>query len=411
MYASLADGISGHFICPDSEKPNCNLERNKRLLVDENGVIVQLEDASNVDHEDIIWLPGFVDTHVHYPQHRVRGRSSGQLLPWLEETVFPEEARFGELAYATEVAEEFSEALLRRGTTCAQIFGSSDELATYALFSTLRKVGMRAQVGLTLMDQNAPLPLCVGPAEAEMAIRRLVKKWHGADRDRLQFIITPRFALSCSEELLALAGQLSEELNLGVQTHISENLEEVAAVASAFPQMKDYFAVYEHFGLAHEKSIFAHCIHLSEDEWDRMTALDCAVSHCPDSNFFLGSGLFPWRKAKKRNLRIGLGSDVGAGRTYCMRRIASSAYDTALALGHRQAPKSLLWHATRGGALAVQRKDIGCLDGGFECDLIGVRVDNLAQMSEEALFDRLLFQTDGFDVVAVYVRGQLIFQN
>ena len=409
--SNRADGITGLMICPSANQATCTIERHARLNVDPSGKILSREVLPNQPKTDRVWLPGFVDTHVHFPQHEIRGRSSGQLLPWLQQTVFPEEARFVDLAYATKVADAFCSALLKQGTTCAQIFGSSDELATYTLFSTLKKRGLRAHLGMTLMDQNAPPSLCVAASVAEQAIRRLVSKWHGADDDRLRFVITPRFALSCSDALLALAGKLSEELGLAVQTHLSENQDEVAAVRAAFPHLKDYFAVYEHYGLAHERSIFAHCIHLSDDEWQRMEARKCAVSHCPDSNFFLGSGRFNWGVSTERSIHIGLGSDVGAGRTYNMRRIASSAYDTALSLQQRQTPGALLWHATRGGAMAINRPKIGCLDTGFECDLICVRIENAHLMSREAIFDRLLFRTDTPDVEAVYVRGELVYHS
>ena len=389
----------------------CSIDRNARLVLNNSGEIIARETSSTDIDTNIVWLPGFVDTHVHYPQHRVRGRSSGELLPWLEQTVFPEESKFVELEYAATVAEEFCHALLQNGTTCAQIFSSSDELATYTLFATLKHRGLRAQVGLTLMDQNAPPELCVPPEAAEKAIRRLVRKWHGADHDRLRFVITPRFALSCSDELLTIAGKLSEELNLSVQTHLSENRDEIAAVAAAFPDARDYLDVYERYKLAHSNAIFAHCIHLSEDEWSRMESLDCAVSHCPDSNYFLGSGQFPWQVATERNVRIGLGSDVGAGRTYSIQRIAASAYDTSVQRKSRQTPDALLWYATRGGALAVNRDSIGCIEPGFECDLIGLRVPDAHLLSEDALFDRLLFQTDRPEVVAAYVRGQLVYES
>jgi guanine deaminase len=274
----------------------------------------------------------------------------------------------------------------------------------------LERRGLRAQAGLTLMDQGAPDVLCVNASDAESVIRRLAKKWHGADKDRLRFVITPRFALSCSPELLSLAGRLSKELDLPVQTHLSENTYEILAVRHMFPQHDDYLAVYEAFGLAHENTIFAHSIHLSDTEWSRIEHANCAVSHCPDSNNFLGSGQFPWRKATQFNVRIGLGSDVGAGRTYAMRKIASSAYDVALSGNCRQTPAALIWHATRGGALAVNRTEIGCLAPGFECDLIGVKILGAAHMTDAAIFDAILFR-DEVRIHSAYIRGKHVFSS
>jgi len=405
---TIANGIQGRFICPHPTQPDCKVASKIELRVNEHGVIDTLIDAPNTVVDDMVWIPGFVDTHVHYPQHRVRAQSSGALLPWLEQTVFPEEAKFVSPAYAAQVAQEFCDALLKHGTTCAQVFSSSDEIATDQLFETLHAKGLRAQAGLTLMDQGAPDALCVSAPHAEKAIRRLVKKWHQADHDRLRFVITPRFALSCSPELLRLAGNLSEALDLPVQTHLSENLDEIEAVRQMFPDHSDYLNVYEGFNLAHERTIFAHTIHLSDAEWSRLEHNQCAISHCPDSNNFLGSGQFPWRKATQFNVRIGLGSDVGAGRTYAIRKVASSAYDVALAGQSRKTPAALLWHATRGGALAVNRSEVGCLAPGFECDLVGLHVEGAAHMSDDALFDAILFR-DEVRVQSAFVRGKQVF--
>ena len=329
------------------------------------------------------------------------------MLPWLEQTVFPEESRFRSRTYAADVAQEFCDALLANGTTCAQIFSSSDAGATDELFAALDRVGLRAQAGLTLMDQGAPDALCVNSVDAENAIRQLVEKWHQADRDRLRFVITPRFALSCSSDLLKVAGRLSKEFNLPVQTHLSENPDEIKAVAAMFPQHEDYLSVYEHYNLAHERTIFAHCIHLSDSEWTRLNSI-IARFHIAPTAIILGSGHFAWQRAQQYNVRIGLGSDVGAGRTYAMRKIASSSYDVSLVTQQRKTPSSLLWHATRGGALAVNRTEIGCIEPGYDCDLIALNVPHSRDMSEEELFDAILFRDD-VEVHCAYVRGRKVF--
>lgn len=400
--------IEGRLVNPHSVKSECSVLDNLRVEWDQNGVISQLSTISKPPENDLVWLPGFVDTHVHFPQHRVRARSSGALLPWLEQTVFPEESKFLSRPYAATVAEEFCNALLVNGTTCAQVFSSSDVGATDELFAALDRVGLRAQAGLTLMDQGAPDSLCVNATDAERAIRQLVQKWHQADRDRLRFVITPRFALSCSTDLLEVAGRLSRELNLPVQTHLSENVDEIKAVAAMFPQHQDYLSVYEHYNLAHEQTIFAHCIHLSESEWTRIERTKSSISHCPDSNNFLGSGHFAWQQAKKHDVHIGLGSDVGAGRTYAMRKIAASSYDVSLVTQARKTPSALLWHATRGGALAVNRPEIGCIEPGYDCDMIALHIPHSRTMGEEELFDAILFR-DEVRVQCAYVRGRKVF--
>jgi len=352
-----------------------------------------------------VWMPGFVDAHVHFPQTRVLGRSSGALLDWLEQTVFPEEARFADKTYATTVAAEFCRALIASGTTTAAIYGSSHPVATAALFAALDRAHLRALVGLTLMDRGAPPALCLDARSALVAAETLIARWHEHDEGRLRFAVTPRFALSCSEALLDGAGELALRHGLPVQTHLSENLAEIAAVGKAFPDAAHYFDVYAKHGLCTERTVFGHCIHLSDEEWTALNAAGAAVAHCPDSNFFLGSGVMPLRRTLERGVRVGLGSDVGAGRTFSLRRIAASAYDAALVAGARLAPAELLWLATLGGARALGQGDrIGRLAPDYEADLIAVSAPEVED--REALLDALLFSHSTEPVRNVLVRGR-----
>lgn len=353
-----------------------------------------------------VWLPGFVDTHIHFPQTRVLGSASGPLLEWLERTVFPEEARFVERRYADAVAEDFCAALVAAGTTTACIFSASDPGATDALFGALDRWGLRARAGLTLMDRGAPPAVCV-PAEVALpAAERLVAKWHGHD-DRLWFCVTPRFALSCTSKLLAGAAALAERHGLWVQTHISENRAEIEATRAVFPGHADYLAVYADHGLAGERSLFAHCIWLDDGAWDRLADRGCAVAHCPDSNFFLGSGTMTLAAPVKRGIRVGLGTDVGAGRTFSIPRIAASAYDTAGLVGAPQSAEALLWHATLGGARALGLHDrVGRIEPGFDADLVAVDLPPWIGDSPAHVFDGLIFRHDAGPVAEVYVRGR-----
>ncbi len=357
-----------------------------------------------------VWLPAFVDTHIHFPQTRVLGSATGPLLDWLQRSVFPEEARFVERAYAEAVADEFCAALVAAGTTTAAIYSASDPGATDALFAALDRWGLRARAGLTLMDRGAPPVLCVPAERALPAAEALVERWHGHD-DRLFFCVTPRFALSCTPKLLAGAAALAERHDLWIQTHISENRAEIEATRAAFPAHADYLAVYADHGLAGARTLLAHCIHLDDGGWDRLAEHGCAVAHCPDSNFFLGSGQMSLAAAVKRRLRVGLGTDVGAGRSFSVPRIAAAAYDTARLLDDTQSAEALLWHATAGGARAMGLDDrIGRLAVGLDADLVAI--DLPAHMKERApergaLFDALLFRHDAGPVGAVYVRGRV----
>ena len=356
-------------------------------------------------HPGTVLLPGFVDTHIHFPQTRMIGSASGPLLTWLERSVFPEEGRFRERAYAEQVAVEFCDALIAQGTTSASIFSSSHPEATDALFTELSRRGLRGMAGLTLMDRGAP-PAVLREAPAALeACEALIERWHGHDAGRLRFCVTPRFALSCTSELMRGAARLAEKHGLWMQTHLSENREELRATAAAFPASADYLGVYEDHGLVGGRSLFAHCIHLSEGEWGRMARHNAAVAHCPDSNFVLGSGCMPLRQATDRGIRVGLGTDMGAGRTFSLRRVAASAYDAALVVQSPVAPEELLWRATVGGALALGLEGVGRITPGHEADLIAVDVP--AHLStQEGLIDALLFRRDAGPVRATYVRGR-----
>ncbi len=380
------------------------------IEIDAGGVITAIGPAPAgspiaPSHPGCVLLPGLVDAHVHYPQTRVLGSASGPLLEWLAATVFPEEARFAERAYAEAVAAEFCAALIAQGTTTAAIFGSPHPAATDVLFAALDRAGLRALAGMTLMDRGAPAPnlLAAGPAIA--ACEALIERWHGHEGGRLRFCVTPRFALSCSPGLLRAAGELAARHGLWVQTHLSENRAEIAATAAAFPGSRDYLGVYEDHGLCGERSLFAHCIWLEDDQWDRFAARRATVAHCPDSNFFLGSGCMRVRAPLARGIRVGLGSDVGAGRTFSLRQVAARAHDAALMVGDAVRPEELLWLATRGGARALGVDDrVGALEVGFEADVIAVALPE--HVPEDRRIDGLLFRLDAGPVAATYVRGR-----
>ena len=397
-------------LCPRAGEPCFDELADATIEIDGGGRIAAVAPAAPgcaipETHPGAVLLPGFVDTHLHFPQTRVIGSASGPLLEWLQRSVFPEEARFTERAYAEEVARDFCDALIAQGTTCAAIYSSSHPGATDALFAELDRRGLRAFAGLTLMDRGAPAANLLEPAAALDACAALHERWHGRDRGRLNFSVVPRFALSCSETLLRGAADFAARHELLVQTHISEHRDELLATAAAFPGAADYLAVYEHHGLVGARTILAHCIWLSGSEWDRVAERDAAVAHCPDSNFFLGSGCMPLAKAASRGIRIGLGTDVGAGRTFSMRRVAAAAYDAALVVEAPVSPQELLWRATAGGARALGLdRAIGRIAAGFDADLVAVDVPAAATGS--ALIDGLLFRHDAGAVRATYVRGR-----
>jgi guanine deaminase len=408
--APILEAIRGRVLAPHPDTRELDLIPDALVRIDPSGVITSLEPAPADCSLPETWpgaviVPGFVDVHLHYPQTRVIGSASGPLLPWLETSVFPEESRFDDDDYAAAVAEEFCDALIAQGTTCAAIYSSSHPSATEILLATLARRGLRASTGMTLMDRNASSALLCPAIEAIPASRELLERWHGHDRDRLRLSVIPRFAIACTPELLGAAGDFARAEGLLIQSHVSENLDEVRATLELFPGAADYLGVYEDHGLAGGQTILAHCIHLSEHEWARFVERDIAVAHCPDSNFFLGSGTMALRAALDRGLRVGLGTDVGAGRTFSVRRVAASAYDAALLHAAPVAPPELLWLATRGGARAIGRERLGCIAPGFEADFAVVDAPDLAFGS---LVDALLFRHDAGPVRATVVRGRVL---
>jgi guanine deaminase len=358
------------------------------------------------DMRPALLLPGFVDAHLHFPQTRIIGRASGPLLEWLDESVFPEEARFARPAYARAVADDFIDRMLGAGTTSASIFSSSHAGATHILFERLAARGMRASAGLTLMDQRCPRSVAVPRKEAMAAARKLAARWDGHDGGRLRFAVTPRFALSCSRGLLEDAGKLAAELALPIQTHLGETPGEGEATLAAHPYAQSYLDVYDRAGLVNERAILAHAIHLSKAEWTTVARRRAHLAHCPDSNFFLGSGRMRLAHALGKGIGVALGSDVAAGRSFSMRRAMASAYDNALCLDARVEPAELFRLATLGGASALGAGDrVGSLEPGKECDLVAVSVSPRAKTVDEVLAE-LVFDNDRVDVLEVYVRGR-----
>lgn len=409
--------IRGHLLVPRAEERSWEFVEDGLVVVSGQGTLEQVglappDCAIPPTRPGCIWMPGLVDTHIHFPQTEILGSASGELLPWLERSVFPEEQRFAHEPYARRVAQTFCEQLLVHGTTCASIFSSSHPGATHLLFEALRDHGLRADVGLTLMDRGAPEPLLRGVDEAMAACEELVARWHEAEGGRLRFCVTPRFALSCTGEMLRAAGELAARHELPIQTHISENPMEIQATLEAFPEASGYLDVYDRAGLVGSRSLFAHGVWLEPREWDEIARAQCAIAHCPDSNFFLGSGVMPLSEALSRQIRVGLGTDIGAGRSFSVRRCCSRAYDASRLSGSPTDAAELLWLATRGGAVAMGRGDqIGLLAPGLDADLIAVRPPRPLEGSVETLCEQLVFREDWGGVEEVRVRGQTLWSR
>jgi guanine deaminase len=323
-------------------------------------------DAVFVDHAGKTLLPGLIDTHVHLPQFAIMGSGSGELLAWLNQYTYPEESRFADADYAERISLLFFDALLANGTTSACVYCSVHEQATDIAFAVAREKGVRAFAGKVMMDRNSPAALQEKTRESIEASIRLYEKWDGAAGGRLRYVFTPRFAGSCSMELMNEVGRFAHAQNVRIQSHLSENRAEVEWIRSLFPDQPSYTNVYATAGLLGERSIMAHCIHLSDDEIALLARTRTSVAFCPWSNQNLRSGTMPYAKLRNTGLRIGLGSDVGAGPSLSMldqmqiaRQTAGISRDAALFL------------ATLGAAEALGIADVvGNFRPGKEADFV-----------------------------------------
>ncbi|HET7049377.1 MAG TPA: guanine deaminase [Solirubrobacteraceae bacterium] len=327
------------------------------------------------DARDSLLLPGFVDCHVHYPQVRMIGAMGLELMDWLRERALPEEARLADTAYAREVASEFVRGLAAAGTTTALVFGSHFPGAQAALFAAGLSRGLRIASGLVVSDRELVPALHVSVETAWEASRELISRWHG--RGLLRYAVTPRFSASCSDEMLAMCGELvGDGSGLLFTTHLNETVGEISLVRSLFPWAGDYLETYERVGLLGSWSVFAHDVHPTDDELRRLGVAKATVAHCPCSNAFLGSGLFPLRRHLDAGVRVALGCDVGAGTGLSMLKEGLMAYQTQMLLpeGVRLGPAHLLWLATGAGAAGLGLADeVGDLSPRKSADFVLVR--------------------------------------
>jgi guanine deaminase len=332
-------------------------------------------EAEVVDASDAVLLPGLVDLHVHYPQIAVIGAMGMKLLDWLATRTLPEEARLADTAYAEEVARIFVHGLARNGTTAALVFGSHFPAAQEALFAESERSGLRITSGLVVSDRNLMPALHATPEDAYAQGRALMDRWHG--RGRLRYAVTPRFSLSCTDAMLEACGALCREgADVLVTSHLNENPAEIQAVAELFPWARDYLDTYERYGLVGRRSVFAHDVHVSDDELTRLAGADASVAHCPSSNAFLASGIFPMASHCAHGVRFGLGTDVGAGTGLSLFKEGLMAYHVQMVRegGELIGPAHLLHLATNAGAAALGLEDeIGDLSPGRSADFVLVR--------------------------------------
>lgn len=332
-------------------------------------------EAATIDWRGGFLLPGFVDTHLHYPQLRIIGGLGRTLLDWLEHVALPEEARVADVAYATEIARGFLHALASHGTTTALVFGAHFADATAALFEEAARSGLRITSGLVVSDRLLRPELHRTPQEAYRDSGELIRRFHGLGR--LRYAVTPRFALSATETMLEICQTLmAEHEGLRFQTHINENSGEVAEVARLFPWAKDYLAVYERYGLGGRSAVMAHNVHPTDSELERLAAAGTSIAHCPCSNAALGSGVFPLQRHLDAGVHFAIGTDVGGGTGFGMLKEALQAYlmQRVTPDGAMLDPAHLLYLSTLAGAEALGLgAEVGDFRPGKAADFVHLR--------------------------------------
>lgn len=409
---------------------NCYQYFDDGLLVIENGKVKMLgpadevkktlpSDIEIVDYSGYLITPGFIDIHIHYAQTEVIASYGEKLLEWLNGFVFPAEGKYHDKEYAKRAAGFFLDELIRNGTTTAGVYSTVHSESVDALFECAEHKNMRMLTGKTLMDRNAPAYLLDTPEQSYIHSKQLIEKWHG--KNRLSYIVTPRFAPTSSEEQLKIAAKLMQEYpTIYLQSHISENANEVAWVKQLFPWSKNYTEVYDHYNLLGERSILGHAIYLADEEFQRLSDTGTVIAWCPTSNFFLGSGLFNLGKAWQYNNRIGIGTDVGGGSSFSMLQTMNEAYKAAAVQNIKLPPLLSFYYITLGNAAALSLSDkIGNFTAGKEADFIVMDLNctplltskmTRAKTLEEKLFN-LTVLGDDRAVKATYILGELKYQK
>ncbi|MGQ0564807.1 MAG: guanine deaminase [Gemmobacter sp.] len=325
---------------------------------------------------------GFVDAHVHYPQTAIIASWGKRLIDWLNQYTFPEEMRFADPAYAAVIADRYLDLTLANGTTTVCTYATIHPASVDAIFTAARARGLRLYAGKTCMDRNAPPALCDTAQSAYDDSKALLEKWHGVDR--LSYVVTPRFSPTSTPEQLAALGALwREHPDCLMQTHLSEQVDEIAWVRDLHPQARDYLDTYEVQGLLREGAVYGHAIHLTAREKDRLAEAGASLIHCPTSNTFIGSGLFDMGLATR--LRVGLATDTGGGSSFSMLRTMAAAYEVAQLRGQSLHPAQLWWLATLGSARALHAEGrIGNIAPGMEADLVAVDLASTPAIAQAA---------------------------
>lgn len=422
--------LTGTIVGLSGDPANIDVKQveNGAIAIEADGRIAWLGELSDLpaayasadrhDYPGQYLMAGFIDSHVHFPQYRMPAAPGNTLMDWLHEYTFPEELQFKDKDHADAAAPLFLAELFRNGTTSALTFATVHGASVDALFEAAEQRNMAMISGKTMMDRMAPEGLTDTADSSFADSQKLIDTWH--DKGRLRYAVTPRFAVTSTEAQLECAGALlRQNPTVLMQTHLSESPGEIEAVEGLFPNAIDYTDVYEQFGLLSDRSVFAHGIHLSEREYDRLHEAGASLIHCPTSNNFLGSGLFDLLTAKKetRPVPVGLATDIGAGTSYSMLATMAEAYKVAMLKGYPLSAFEAFHMATLGNARILHMEDqTGSLETGKFADIVVIdpqatplleHRQALSNSLEASLFACMVLGDDRL-ISATYVAGRKV---
>lgn len=384
--------------------------RNKFIEIHDNKIlnITDTHDGTFLDKTDFLCIPGFIDTHVHLSQYNIRGSHSPNLLHWLNTYTFAEENKSRKPQYAEEIARKFFSDQLMAGTTTSVIYTAPFFTACDKAFQVAEELGLRSIIGMTMMDQNSPDYLLQKTNDSLRDSFFLFDKWNKTN-PLLEYVLTPRFAPTCSAKLMEKTGAFARDNDAYIQTHLSENIDEINWVKELYPECSTYTEVYNKFNILGSKTLLGHVIHLEDEEIQLLKESDSKVIHCPDSNFFIKSGMFPLEKLKKAGIKLALASDVAGGTTLSMPFIMKM-------FAYRQntylvSPQEAFYFATLGGAVVLSKEHtIGSLDINKEADIVFLSLPDLASKDVDRILSDILYLNHLISIESTYIAGKKVYQ-
>ena len=408
-----------------------NIEESVNIIEDggiliKNGIIEEVDNfltikkknslAKTFDYGRHLITAGFIDCHMHYPQTGIISSFGKRLIDWLNDYTFPEEKKFIDPEYASKIASLTLNLCLQNGTTTVSSFCTSSPTSVNKFFEEANKREMCVVAGKTCMNRNAPEYLLDTVNSSYDESKKLIEKWHNTNR--LVYAISPRFAPTSTPKQLECLGNLwSEFPDCLMQTHLSEQEEEIHWVKNLYPNSKNYLNVYEQFDLVRENSIFGHCIHLSDKELDILQERNSSVAHCPTSNLFIGSGIFNLKSFNEKKIKVGLATDTGGGTFFSMLKTMSETYKISQLSQFSIHPAQLLWLATMGSSTALNlQKEIGNIEKNYFADLNVIDLSSTQEIDQrksranniwEAIFPTLIMGDDRA-IISTWVNGNEI---